>query len=204
MARIEAALARYAPAAASDDRPTPERDQVTELSELALGLLGELVTLAATLGLDDIGQDARTLSLDLATWTAEQGAMLRVIEPVVEALASEANGSRDPQQLTDLYDRITRVMEAVAPAARKSGNPHRPSRAWRLLLMNRAIVATRTLDPGLMESAFDTLVTELPEDAPRFFAEGMGQLDIVGYPPRVREVMTRYYVRFGSTSNTLH
>ena len=70
--------------------------------------------------------------------------------------------------------------------------------------MNRAIVATRTLDPGLMESAFDTLVTELPEDAPRFFAEGMGQLDIVGYPPRVREVMTRYYVRFGSTSNTLH
>lgn len=204
MERIESGLARFAAAGSPGGEPTPERDRVTELAELALGLLGEFISLAISLGQDDVGHEARQLGLELAAWTADQGAELRIIEPVVEAFAAEANALRDPDRLSALYRDITSIMEAIAPAARRGGNPHKPSQAWRFLLMNRAIVATRSLDPALMEEAFDRLVAELPEDAPRFFAEGMGQLDIIGYPPRVRDVMTRYYARYGSTSKTLH
>jgi hypothetical protein len=44
-----------------------------------------------------------------------------------------------------------------------------------------------------MESVFEQLVFRLPEDAPGFFAEGMHQMDIIGYPDHVRNVMKTYY-----------
>ena len=49
-----------------------------------------------------------------------------------------------------------------------------------------------------MEPVFDSIVEHLPEDASGFFEEGMEQLDTVGYPEPVREIMTRYYQAFGA------
>jgi hypothetical protein len=44
-----------------------------------------------------------------------------------------------------------------------------------------------------MEEAFEALAEHLPEEAPGFFREGMGQMDALGYPQRVRIIMQRYY-----------
>ena len=71
-----------------------------------------------------------------------------------------------------------------------------------MLLLNYAIVTTRTHDPTPMIAAFDTLVNYLPEEAAQFFAEGMGQLDRVGYPAPVREVIEHYYLVW--STSTLH
>jgi hypothetical protein len=54
-------------------------------------------------------------------------------------------------------------------------------------------VATRSHDTGLMEDAFSVLTSKLPEDATRFFSEGMGQMDALDYPPHVRTVMEKYH-----------
>ncbi len=54
-----------------------------------------------------------------------------------------------------------------------------------------------------MEEAFETLVQNLPEDAPAFFREGMGRMEAPNYPPRVREVMERYYRKW-CLQHTLH
>ena len=80
------------------------------------------------------------------------------------------------------------------------GNPEHP---WRVLNLNRAIVATHTHNPRVMEEAFETLLQNLPEDAPAFFREGMGRMEALNYPPRVREVMERYYRKW-CLQHTLH
>lgn len=53
-----------------------------------------------------------------------------------------------------------------------------------------------------MTRAFDTLIHYLPEDATNFFSEGMGQLDAVGYPQPVREVVEHYSLMW--STSTLH
>ena len=68
-----------------------------------------------------------------------------------------------------------------------------PGRPWRVLLLNHGIVATRSHNTELMEAAFTLLASKLPEDATRFFSEGMQQMEALGYPPHVRETMEKYH-----------
>ena len=44
-----------------------------------------------------------------------------------------------------------------------------------------------------MEAAFAVLCEKLPEDATRFFSEGMEQMNVLDYPPHVRKVMEKYH-----------
>ena len=69
--------------------------------------------------------------------------------------------------------------------------------------MNYGIVATRSHQPEIIEEAYDALVKNLPHDARQFFKEGLQQIDIVGYPDAVREVVERYNKMRGS-ENALH
>ncbi len=92
----------------------------------------------------------------------------------------------------------------MSPAVSQDTDRSDPRRPWRLLLLNRAIVATRSLKPALMEVAFDAVLEHLPEEAARFFEEGMAQMDALDYPPHVRAVIERYYLRQGAPPHTLH
>ena len=67
------------------------------------------------------------------------------------------------------------------------------SRPWRLLHINRGIVATRTHDPEIMRSAFDELLFHFPHEASQFFANGMKEMDAVSYPLHVRNLMEFYH-----------
>ncbi len=85
------------------------------------------------------------------------------------------------------------MINAVKPRISQDTASTDPTRPWRVLLLNRAIVATRSNEPALMEEAFDALVEHLPDETSGFFREGMEQMDALNYPPRVRAVMQRYY-----------
>jgi hypothetical protein len=54
-----------------------------------------------------------------------------------------------------------------------------------------------------MEEAFAVLTRHLPEDAARFFTEGMQQMDALNYPSHVREVMEKYH-RQWTLNRSLH
>jgi hypothetical protein len=54
-----------------------------------------------------------------------------------------------------------------------------------------------------MEQAFAVLTEKLPEDAPRFFTEGMQQMDALNYPAHVRKVMEKYH-RQWTRNRALH
>ena len=104
-----------------------------------------------------------------------------------------ANSSRDPADLEALSQVMGRITQAVAPVIREDIEKINPGRPWRILLLNRSIVATRSHNTRVMEEAFAELTRYLPEDAARFFTEGMEQMDALNYPAHVREVMQKYH-----------
>jgi hypothetical protein len=163
------------------------------LGDHAVDLLDRLAAAALDAGYAEHGRDLRCMILALACCAVRGGGELSHLQPVVDAAAELASREREPARIRLLHQMTDDIVRGLA--ARFSGAEPSSERfqVWRVLLINRAIVATRTLEPELMVPAFDALVEELPADAPAFFREGMRQVDALGYPPAVREVMRRYH-----------
>ena len=189
----------------SSEAPDPlTTAELRELSGYGIGLFAELAACARAAGMDQAAASAEALTVPFGVLMARHGAEIAVLEPVVDALAALANGLSDPTDLAKLYGLMGEIVNAVSPAVAQDLDRNAPERPWRVLLLNRAIVATRSHRPALMEPAFDAVVEHLPEDAARFFEEGMAQMDALDYPPQVRAVMERYYLRQGPAPHTLH
>jgi hypothetical protein len=186
----------------AEDRPL-ERTDISELGDYGMSLLADLASWARRLGLTEVQQRLNELSLPLALWVARHGGELRALEPVVNSLAALANRTTAPAELEALHGLLREIADAAAPAIRQDLEKGNPSRPWRILNLNRGIVATRTLNPRVMEAAFRELVQNLPEDAPEFFREAMVQMEALRYPPQVREVVEKYYKQW-SDEQTLH
>ena len=183
--------------------PSETADTEAEaLGNYGLQLLTDLSELAAQLALPECARELENLCLPLGAWVARQGGEIQQLVPIVNALAWHANRTTSPQEMLELYNLANQVFESVGPSVIDS-DPGNPMHPWRLLVINRAIVATRTLEPSAMEPALAAVVEHLPDDAARFFEEGMEQMDKIGYPERVREVMSRYHSLINGT-RTLH
>ncbi len=167
--------------------------EINTLTEYGLHLLEELANAARSLGQSELATEIEQLAVPLALWSARHGGEIRNLSPVVNAVAHFANQASHPHIMAELYTQCCELIDATSPTCEAAAvdNPRDP---WRLLLINRAIVATRSHNRALMESAFDALLENLPSDAPSFFAEGMEQMTIIDYPDDVREVVRRYYL----------
>jgi hypothetical protein len=163
------------------------------LLDHGLDLLARLSAVAGRLRLPQTARAVETLALPLACWLLRRGAELQHPESVVNAAAYLANGLHHPDDLAGLYVLMREVADGFSPALIQELTIDDHTRPWRTLLLDRAIVATRSRRPALMVEAFDLVCDQLPEDAPGFFREGMGQMDVLDYPQPVREVMQRYY-----------
>jgi hypothetical protein len=134
---------------------------------------------------------------------ADHEGRIDTLEPVVDALALLANNTREPSRLEALSHVISRIVAAVSPLISQDLEKLNPGRPWRVLLLNQSIIATRSHNPELMEQAFAVLTGKLPEDAARFFSEGMQQMDALNYPAPVRKVMEKYH-RQWTVNRALH
>ena len=180
-----------------------EARDIHALGEYGIRLLSDLARWAQALQLVDPYRELREALFALALWIGEHGGEISSLEPVVDSLAFLANHIRAAKELESLYLAADRILESVSPAIAQDLDRSNPGRPWRILLLNRAIIATRTHQPQLMEQAFTTLVEMLPEDASDFFREGMEQMDALNYPQPVRRVVERYFELWCS-SGTLH
>lgn len=178
---------------ASETSPT----EISTLGAYGLHLLEELCQTAAGLDRPALAEQIERLSLPFALWIARHGGEIRNLAPVVNALAHYANTASHPQTMAVLYTYCCELVEAASPACEEQP-PLDAAHPWRLLLLNRAIVATRSHNPELMESAFEAIVEQLPNEAHRFFAEGMEQMAIIDYPDQVRDVVRRYFLTHGA------
>ncbi len=196
MERADAdAAARHGKAVLSDD-------EITEIGDFALGLLGAIVDRVETAsGRQE--RDLTRLAITISLWIARQGGHINKLELVVNSLAAWANELHDTLQIAELARVIREIIDVASDEIRKDLEQSNPLRPWRILNLNYGIVATRSHDPALMDEAFAVLVENLPQDARAFFREGMQQMDVVGYPEEVREVVEKYDRMWGS-GDTLH
>ncbi len=188
--------------AGEEDRSS-EMAELNQCSDYGIQLFSELSSLAASIHLSEESMGIENLCFPFSLWAARLGAEISTLEPVVNAISRIANSTMAPSDLEQLYREISEIFYAVSEPIRQDMEAGNPLRPWRVLLLNRAIVATRSHQPVLIEDAYKDIVTMLPEDASRFFREGMEQMDTIGYPNHVREIVETWFQRY-SNKPTLH
>ena len=176
---------------------------ITEIGEYAFKLHENLKARVDRSKLQELKQPMALLAIDFALWVARHDGQIDTLEPVVDAFAMVANNTPDTPALEALSKVMARIITAVSPLIREDLEKLNPGRPWRLLLLNHGIVATRSHNTATMDAAFSTLTRYLPEDAARFFTEGMKQMEALAYPPQVREVMEKYHRKW-TLNRTLH
>jgi hypothetical protein len=176
--------------------------EITEIGDVALGLLEAIVSRVETAS-GHQNRDLSRLAIPVSLWVARQGGHINKLELVVNSLAAWANELQDTIQIAELARVMRDIIDATSDEIRQDVEQSNPMRPWRIINLNYGIVATRSHDPALMDEAFAVLVRNLPNDARAFFREGMQQMDIVGYPDEVREVVEKYDRMWGS-GDTLH
>jgi hypothetical protein len=168
-------------------------DDVSQIGDYGLQLLTDLANWAQQLALEDARHEIGLVSLGAADWVIRHQGEIRDPEIVVNALADLANTTQDPETLKQLEQFMTATLRALTAFIRQDLEKANPGRPWRVLHVNRAIVATRIHDPDTMTRVFDEFVQALPEEAPRFFKEGMVQMNQLDYPQHVRDTMKKFH-----------
>lgn len=189
-------LQQYFAILESLDEPAQQAIPADELQDLAdhgLRLLEELHDWAQQLECREASDIIQSLCVTLALWCAQHQLAISHLQPVVNALSRLANSTQETRILGEITDAISVIIAATASRVIQDPDKSNPGRPWRLLNLNHGIVATRSHDPKRMESVFEQLMFRLPGEAAGFFADGMQQMDAIGYPPHVRSVMQKYY-----------
>jgi len=182
--------------------PTESND-IQALGHYGIQLMSDLAAWARALDLAAEHGRLQRVIFALAHWIVRRGGEIGHPDPVVDALAHVANNIKAPSELERVFIAATDFMEGMNPAISEDPDRSNPGRPWRILVLNRAIIATRSHQPHLMEQAFKSLVELLPEDAAGFFTEGMEQMDALDYPAHIRAVMEKYY-QLWCRPKTLH
>ena len=188
---------------AKNNKVTLEQDEISKIGDYALNLLDEISIDCASRGMQDQMLQLHRLSLPIVRWLKQYNGQLLKLDIVVNAIASYANTIQDCDQLKLLCSLIEDVVDVVDGEIKQDLEATNPMRPWRILHLNWGIVATRTHSPKLMQHVFEKLAENIPTDSQQFFHEGMQQMDIVGYPDEVREVMKRFADGVG-TNSVLH
>ncbi|MCI0505488.1 MAG: hypothetical protein L0Z73_05195 [Gammaproteobacteria bacterium] len=178
------------------------RDEISEVGNHGLQLLGTLSEWAQALELPYQKNQINAIMVMVALWIARRGGELSSIESVVNTLADIANSTTEPDALAELSYMMGELISAVSLETRFDFENSNHQHPWRVLNLNRGIIATRSHDTGLMEHAFEELIRNVPEDAEQFFKQGMQQMEALDYPDHVRAVMTRYFQQ--SKTRVLH
>lgn len=177
-----------------------EEKDISRIGQYTLDLLEGMVAYVQN-KTGEQNRELLRLSVPVSLWVARHGGKLSQIDMVVNSLAGYANEITEQHTLAQLAGVIREVIDACDDEIRCDLEQTNMMRPWRILNLNYGIVATRSHQPELIEQAYDALVKNLPQDARQFFKEGMQQMDIIGYPDEVREVVERYNNMWGAESS---
>jgi hypothetical protein len=173
-------------------------DDVNQLGDHAIGFLMDLAYWADRLRLPKSKMDVEKTALGVAHWLLRHDGELRTLEPLVNSLAASANLTQDNATLKAMAQVMGDILEHAAPSIKADLEKNDPTRPWRILNFNYAIVATRTQDTDLMAKAFDTLGRNLPEDCPEFFEQGLQQAQKANYAAPVQAMLQEHFNRWAT------
>lgn len=168
-----------------DEMPAEDLD---EIGTHGLECLSDMSLWAYQLKLDAERAVIEDLALDMAQWIAQHGGSITVLEPVVNALARQANTTRDPAALATLFERARTIIASTDPAIASAGDAA-AMQPWLTLHFNCAIIATRTQQTELMNIAYDLLEQNLPRHCGTFYEEGLRESQKPAYADNVRRIL---------------
>ena len=183
-----------------DENRSFSKDSISQIGEQTISCLVELSAWAEQLDLHKEKAILDEIALFVAHWVILQRGEMRNLDAIVNMLAAKANQTSDKDVLTALFHVMNDVIENTSPELKNDTDKSDPLRPWRMLNFNFAIVATRTMNKGLMTRAFDTLGRNLPEDCPQFFEEVLRQAEKPVYGPEIKTMMAAYFKKWA----TLH
>jgi len=167
-------------------------DDISELGDFGLQLLAELEMWTDAASYEN-NTNLQISILSLAIWIHDHHGILKQLENVVNALAQLANHTNESNELVKLHKIAEKITNSAHEVIKADVDKSEPGRVWRILNLNHGIIATRTHNIDIMQTVFEQLLMRLPEDATDFFADGIKQMDIIGYPEHVKHVMEHFY-----------
>jgi len=170
-------------------------DEITDIGEQGLALIDDLISKLALLQLESEKQQVEQIALVIAQWIIAHRGTLTNIQSVVNGLAYLSNAVHDKAALSQLAMFMGQAAHACSDVIRHDLENTNPMRPWRILNINRGIIATRSHDLELMSTVFPELIQAIPMDAPGFFKEGMSEMVRLDYPEPVRELMQEFFDR---------
>jgi len=123
-----------------------------------------------------------TLALGIGLWAMRHDCSFDVPEPLVNALARQANRAETRQDVAAAYGLMQGLIAHLEPKLGADLERSNPERPWRLLLLNLAITGLRSGDEVLMRHAFQTLNSGLPDERAGFYEEALGLATRAGLP----------------------
>ena len=162
------------------------KDSISQIGEQAINCLIELSNWAERMDMQQEKSMLEEIAFAAAHWIIRHQGDIRSLEVIVNILATKANRTSDEAVLASLFHVMNDVIQHASPEHKNDLDKSDPSRPWRMLNFNFAIVATRTMNKDLMIIAFDTLGRNLPEDCPQFFEEGLKQSEKAVYGPEIK------------------
>lgn len=165
--------------------------EATDIGEYGLSLILKMVDLMEKLDLPNKRKEIEQITLIFATWVIQYKGRINTLEPLVNAFAHAANALNSKASLAALSEVMKEITMACNDEIKhdlESANLYRP---WRLLLINRGIVAIRSSDLDLVRSAFDDLVLFLPQESKVFFKDAITESED-STPSKVKRLILEY------------
>lgn len=183
-----------------EQNPSLNKDSISQIGDQTIRCLTELANWADKLDLPQEKAILEEVLLAVVHWVIRHRGELLELEAIVNILADKANQTSEPKILSALYHVLNDVIDNTSAELKNDVDKSDPSRPWRMLNFNFAIIATRTMNTDLMTQAFDKLGRNLPEDCPQFFEEGLRQSEKPVYGPEIKTMMAEYFKKW----TTLH
>lgn len=171
-------------------------DDAPEAVDEALRALAELESWLIRFSLEDYLPHLQTIEIGVGYWAMRHGLSILRIEPIVNALAAQANAGASKQETAAVYAMMQGFINHFAPAFEPDLERSNPQRPWRLLNLNFAITAIRTGDDALMRFAFDTLNSHLPDERRGFYEEAHVLASQPGFPLATRGLIEAEIARW--------
>lgn len=179
-----------------DDYQPLSSEEISELGDHGLSLIETLSEWAGNLELTQEEQQLRAVMIIVSLWIARHGGYLSSLSTVVDTLAQIANKTDDTKVLKELSFVMGELISAVHNDVRYARHHEEQREIWRILNINRGIIAARTNDPRVIETVFDQLVLNIPTEAAEFFEKNLQKMDTLACSAHTQSIMQRYFFRY--------
>ncbi len=172
---------------------TEKHAELNEIANHGIHLHMESVHWVEKLQAQSIAPDVMKSIILFAAWAGRHQCELDEMEFIVNFLGEYSNYAKSLAELEELSGLSMNIVDACPMVMKSDLDNQNQGRPWRVLLLNNAIIATRTHKDDLLEQAYELIGQYLPADAANFFSQALEQMDIIGYPDNVRIIVRRYF-----------